>query len=164
MKLPKINWVPFDRNNPPIDLCDVETYLIFFREDDYDDGATWTYHVDYATAYGSYLDNFWDTENDWDEGQRIEVLAYAEFPNFFKGMRFDGGSIMADVSQTPCIDCVHCEVRGHMSKVVAAREALDEVNVHINTDRFMRLRDMNWLSTKLECRYFKKEGRFIDDL
>ena len=24
--------------------------------------------------------DFWDTFNDWDEGQRIEVLAYAELP------------------------------------------------------------------------------------
>lgn len=85
MKLPKINWIPFDRNHPPSDLGVIDdVYLIFFREDHYDNGATWTYHVDYATAYGDYLDNFWDTENDWDEGQRIEVLAYAEFPCYLK--------------------------------------------------------------------------------
>lgn len=29
--------------------------------------------------YGHYLDDFWDTENDWIEGQNnTEVLAYAE--------------------------------------------------------------------------------------
>ena len=84
MKIPKINWIPFDKNNPPSDLCPMEKYLIFFREDDYDDGATWSYYVDYAEPFGDYLDNFWDTENDWDEGQRIEVLAYAEFPYCLK--------------------------------------------------------------------------------
>lgn len=84
MKVPKINWIPFDRNNPPIELQLLTGYLIFFREDNYDDGATWDYHVDYATPYGDYLDDFWDTENDWDEGQRIEVLAYAEFPSYLK--------------------------------------------------------------------------------
>lgn len=84
MKLPRINWIPFDKKSPPIDLCIGEEYLIFLREDHYDNGATWTYHVDHATAYGSYLDNFWDTCNDWDEGQRIEVLAYAEFPYHMK--------------------------------------------------------------------------------
>lgn len=84
MKLPKINWIPFDRNNPPSDLCSFEEYLIFFREDNYDDGATWEYHTDYATPYGFYLNNFWDTTNDWDEGARIEVLAYAEFPCWLK--------------------------------------------------------------------------------
>lgn len=85
MKVPKINWIPFDKSNPPADLdvFGVE-YLIFLREDNYDDGATWTYHMDYATPYGSYLDNFWNTCNDWDEGQRIEVLAYAEFPSYLK--------------------------------------------------------------------------------
>lgn len=86
MKAPKINWIPFDKNNPPADIpnWDCGEYLIFLREDDYDDGATWTYHMDYATPYGSYLDDFWDTCNDWDEGQRIEVLAYAEFPSYLK--------------------------------------------------------------------------------
>ena len=84
MKVPKINWIPFDKINPPADLSIGEEYLILLREDNYNDGATWTYHMDYATAYGSYLDNFWDTTNDWDEGQRIEVLAYAEFPGYLK--------------------------------------------------------------------------------
>lgn len=30
------------------------------------------------------LDDFWDTENDWHEGQRVEVVAYAEFPYCLK--------------------------------------------------------------------------------
>lgn len=87
MKLPKINWIPFDKINPPTDLNAMgveEWYLVFLRKDNYDNGATWTYHVDYATPYGSYLDDFWDTQNDWDEGQRVEVLAYAELPVYLK--------------------------------------------------------------------------------
>ena len=86
MKVPKINWIPFDKNNPPADLPYLNdvAYLIFLREDNYDDGATWTYHTDYATPYGRYLDDFWDTCNDWDEGQRVEVLAYADFPSYLK--------------------------------------------------------------------------------
>ena len=84
MKNPKINWIPFDKNNLPVDLNPVEEYLILLREDDYNNGATWTYHTDYAEPYGSYLDNFWDTNNDWDEGQLIEVLAYAEFPSYLR--------------------------------------------------------------------------------
>lgn len=77
---PKINWIPFDKNNPPENLVMDTQYLIFLREDNYDKGATWTYSVDVATPYGRYLDDFWDTENDWKEGQIVEVLAYAEFP------------------------------------------------------------------------------------
>ena len=42
------------------------------------------YHMDYATPYGSYLDNFWDTNNDWGEWPLIEVLAYSEFPSYLK--------------------------------------------------------------------------------
>lgn len=84
MKVPEFNWISFDKNNPPADLCPEEEFIILFREDDYNDGATWTYQTDHATPYGSYLDNFWDTLNDWDEGQRIEVLAYAEFPKYMK--------------------------------------------------------------------------------
>jgi hypothetical protein len=84
MNLPRINWIPFDKNDLPANLGIGEEYLIFLREDHYDNGATWTYHMDYASPYGSYLGNFWDTNNDWDEGQRIEVLAYAEFPAYLK--------------------------------------------------------------------------------
>lgn len=80
MKIPKFNWISFDKDNPPTDLLEEKEYLILLREDNYNNGATWTYHVDIATAYGSYLDNFWNTTNDWDEGQLIEVLGYAETP------------------------------------------------------------------------------------
>ena len=84
MKVPKINWIPFDKFNPPSDLPYLDKYMIFLREADHDDGENWRYHVDNAEPYGSYLDDFWDTENDWDEGQRIEVLAYAEMPSYLK--------------------------------------------------------------------------------
>ena len=80
MKVPKINWIPFDRKNPPTDLFGEENFLILLREDNYDNGATWQYSVDVATPFGSYIDDFWDTVNDWCEGQRVEVVAYAEFP------------------------------------------------------------------------------------
>ena len=82
MKVPKINWIPFDRNNPPCDLYMLEEYLIFLREEIYD--GSWDYHIDRAIPYGRYLEDFWDTENDWVEGQRIEVLAYAEIPQYIK--------------------------------------------------------------------------------
>ena len=80
MKIPEIEWIPFDKNNPPTDITFGEDFLVFLREDNYDDGKTWTYHVDAAEPYGRYIDNFWDTQCDWCEGQRVEVLAYASFP------------------------------------------------------------------------------------
>ena len=35
MKIPIFNWIPFDKNNPPANLYDGD-YLIFLREDNYD--------------------------------------------------------------------------------------------------------------------------------
>ena len=84
MKIPKINWIPFDKNNPPIDLCYEESFLILLREDGQDNGASFRYSVDVATPYGSYIDDFWDTDNDWCEGQRVEVVAYSRFPSYLK--------------------------------------------------------------------------------
>lgn len=31
-----------------------------------------------------HLSDFWDPENDWDEGQFIEVIAYTKVPRFLK--------------------------------------------------------------------------------
>ena len=84
MKVPYFNWIPFDKNNPPSDIYFDNRYLILLREDNYDNGATWTYSVDIAVPHGSYISNFWDTENDWQEGQRVEVVAYAKIPEYFK--------------------------------------------------------------------------------
>lgn len=78
-KTPKINWITFDKNNPP-NLWENQDFLVLLREDNYDDGATWKYSVDTATPWGDYIDDFWDTSNDWCEGQRVEVVAYAELP------------------------------------------------------------------------------------
>lgn len=54
--------------------------LYFLREDNLDHGKSWSYHVDVASPYGNYIDDFWNTTNDWIEGQIVQVLAYAEFP------------------------------------------------------------------------------------
>lgn len=84
IKIPKIDWIPFDKNNPPMNLnCD-ETYFVLLREDTHNDGKTWFYSVDIATPYGDYIDNFWDTVSDWCEGQRVEIVAYAEMPYYIR--------------------------------------------------------------------------------
>ena len=84
MKIPKINWIPFNRNNPPTDLFYEERCLILLREDYYNNGVSFIYSVDVATPYGSYIDDFWDTDNDWCEGQRVEVVAYSRVPVYLK--------------------------------------------------------------------------------
>lgn len=81
MLIPEFQWIPFDKTRPP-ELTPDEEVLVLLREDDYDNGATWRYSVDVATPYGSYIDDFWDTANDWREGQLVEVVAYAAFPSY----------------------------------------------------------------------------------
>ena len=85
LKIPKINWIPFDENNPPKYLLPESQYLIVLREDSFDNGATWSYSIDYSRPSADCYDpdsagNFWEIVNDWNEGQRVEVVAYAEFP------------------------------------------------------------------------------------
>ena len=80
MKVPNFDWIPFDKNNPPNDLDVDVIYLVLLKNDCWSHGETWKYYVDIAQPYGSYIDNFWDTENDWLEGNQVEVLAYTELP------------------------------------------------------------------------------------
>lgn len=84
MKIPKLDWIPFNEDKPPCNLIEEKEYLILLREDNYNNGATWTYHVDVATPYGTYLGNFWNTTYDWFEGQKIEVLSFCELPHGLK--------------------------------------------------------------------------------
>lgn len=83
MKVPKFNWIPFDKNNPPVNLS-LDNYLILLREKYYEEDD-WDYSVDIAKPYGAYIDDFWDTDNDWQECQfALEVVAYAKLPEYFK--------------------------------------------------------------------------------
>lgn len=87
LKVPQIDWKPFVKDDPKLyELSDNGSYLILIEEDNYDghEMGVWDpnhlYHVDVANPWGSYIDDFWNTENDWDEGQQLKVLAYAELP------------------------------------------------------------------------------------
>lgn len=117
MKIPVIEWIPFDKDNPPDEIVLGEKFLVFLRENDYDDDKTWTYHVDITRPYGSYIDNFWDTMNDWYEGQRVEVLAYAHFPQGLKEDDLIEKSESIDTTKTlyeqnlPC--CMNCSKNFH---------------------------------------------------
>lgn len=80
MKIPKLDWISFNPDNPPVDLDDSEDgYLVLIEDRGYPphySNEPCDYYMDVATAYGSYLDNFWDTTNDWCEGNDIHVIAY----------------------------------------------------------------------------------------
>lgn len=36
--------------------------------------------VDVASNYGDYIDNYWDTFHDWNEGQEIHITAWRPLP------------------------------------------------------------------------------------
>ena len=85
LKIPKINWIPFDKNNPPKYLLPESQYLIVLREENFYDRETWSYSIDYSRPSADCYDpdragDFWEIVNDLNEGQRVEVVAYALFP------------------------------------------------------------------------------------
>lgn len=43
-------------------------------------GEPWEYFTDVAVFQGSYIDDFWDTFNDWDEGQEIHITHWMPLP------------------------------------------------------------------------------------
>lgn len=45
----------------------------------------WQYFTDVAYNYGKEIDNFWETCNDWDEGQEIHIIAWMPIPDPWKG-------------------------------------------------------------------------------
>ena len=73
-------WVPVSERLPD----DINEYLIVIKHK-YECEKKWQYDVDVATSNGSYLNNFWDTDNDWDEGQEIHVTHWQPLPEPLKG-------------------------------------------------------------------------------
>ena len=80
-------WIPISKDHLP---SSGEEVLITFTEDwSYGKGTEVRTHVDAATynSCGGYLNNpegipgGFDTDNDWDEGQPIKILAWMPFPN-----------------------------------------------------------------------------------
>ena len=62
----------------------LDSYLITIKMK-YPHEMEWEYHVDVAINSGMigdtcYIDNYWNTFNDWDEGQEIHVVAWMPLP------------------------------------------------------------------------------------
>jgi hypothetical protein len=68
-------WISVDDRLPE----DISTYLIVIKEKDIFNDR-WNYEVDVAYSQGSYIDNFWDTFNDWCEGQEVHVTHWMPLP------------------------------------------------------------------------------------
>lgn len=72
----EINWISCEERLP--DCGDF--FLVIVKEEDWFNKGEWFYHVDGATSYGSYIDDFWDTCNDWIEGNEVHITHWAEVP------------------------------------------------------------------------------------
>ena len=56
-----------------------DSYLVVVKEK-YPHEAKWNVHVDVASNYGHYIDDYWDTFNDWDEGQEVHITHWMPLP------------------------------------------------------------------------------------
>ena len=71
----EINWIPCYEAMPEIP----GTYLVAVR-DRHSASDKWSLYTDIATSHGNYIDNFWDTYNDWYEGQEVHITHWAYMP------------------------------------------------------------------------------------
>lgn len=76
------HWVPCSERLPKTKYDDgipsEEKFIVTVKE-------TWNneepkYHTDLAWNLGDYIDDFWDTYNDWKEGQDVHVIAWMPSP------------------------------------------------------------------------------------
>lgn len=70
-----MKWISCEQEMPSY----TGTCLVTLKEK-YSFEKEWRFHVDVADAFGDEIDNFWDTFNDWKEGQEIHVIAWADLP------------------------------------------------------------------------------------
>ena len=77
----KSHWTPCSEKLPLTyegDIPVAETYIVTVSVD----GVLF---VDKAYSFGTYIDGFWDTVNDWDEGNDVHVLAWMPLPEAYTG-------------------------------------------------------------------------------
>ena len=73
---PKQEWIPCDgKERLPEDDCIVTGKLKYPWE------TEWNYFVDVASSDGDYIDGYWDTFKDWDEGQEVHIIAWMPLPS-----------------------------------------------------------------------------------
>lgn len=72
----EIKWISCKEKLPEIG----NDYLVTVKQK-YDWENEWEYNTDIASSHGSYIDDFWDTFNDWIEGQEVHITHWAELPS-----------------------------------------------------------------------------------
>lgn len=68
-------WIPTSERLPEND----GVYVVIVKSKSYRDGK-WEYDTDIASSHGSYIDDFWDTQCDWCEGQEVHVAYWMPMP------------------------------------------------------------------------------------
>lgn len=83
---PEQRWIPCSERLPErIINGDVETVQEFFvTVKERWPGGEWIYNTDVAEFPGDYIDDIWQTWNDWREGQEVHVIAWIPLPEPYK--------------------------------------------------------------------------------
>ena len=68
-------WIPCSDRLPEIG----DTYIVTGKQK-YPHEKDWKYFVDAADSHGGYIDDFWNTFNDWKEGQETHIIAWMPLP------------------------------------------------------------------------------------
>lgn len=76
---PEQRWIPCKERLPEIG----DTYIVTGIQKDPHE-KEWHYFVDVASNYGDYIDDYWDTFNDWIEGQETHIVAWKRLPKPYK--------------------------------------------------------------------------------
>lgn len=74
-----MRWIPCNERLPEIG----NTYIVTGIQKDAHE-KEWHYFVDVASNYGDYIDDYWDTFNDWIEGQETHIVAWMPLPEPYK--------------------------------------------------------------------------------
>ena len=72
-------WIPCSERLPEIG----DIYIVTGKQK-YPWEKEWNYFVDVASNYGDYIDDYWDTFNDWIEGQETHIIAWMPLPEAYK--------------------------------------------------------------------------------
>lgn len=72
-------WIPCNERLPEIG----DAYIVTGIQKDPHE-KEWHYFVDVASNYGDYIDEYWDTFNDWIEGQETHIVAWMPLPEPYK--------------------------------------------------------------------------------
>lgn len=88
---PEQQWTPCSERLPErIINGDVETVQEFFvTVKERWPGEEWKYYTDVAEFPGDYIDDVWQTYNDWKEGQEVHVIAWMPLPEHYVERRTD---------------------------------------------------------------------------